>query len=210
MSKKTRREELVICFRQHEIRSRITFVDLAGSERLKKTGATGKTRKEGIDINRGLLALGNVINALGDDRRRAKHVNYRDSKLTRILQDSLGGNSRTLFVACVSPSDTNAEETLNTLRYANRARRIRNKSVVNRNSRSSNVKIHKADYKLAASFGSYVGAYKDGEGRNGARSSTFVRYQYHSTDQVVNDTLWTSHSEVTHTHTHTQLRREER
>jgi kinesin family member 4 len=74
-----------------EIRSRITFVDLAGSERLKKTGATGKTRKEGIDINRGLLALGNVINALGDDRRRAGHVNYRDSKLTRILQDSLGG-----------------------------------------------------------------------------------------------------------------------
>ena len=120
-----------------EIRSRITFVDLAGSERLKKTGATGKTRKEGIDINRGLLALGNVINALGDDRRRAGHVNYRDSKLTRILQDSLGGNSRTLFVACVSPSDTNAEETLNTLRYANRARRIRNKSVVNRNSHAA-------------------------------------------------------------------------
>ena len=122
-----------------EIRSRITFVDLAGSERLKKTGATGKTRKEGIDINRGLLALGNVINALGDDRRRVGHVNYRDSKLTRILQDSLGGNSRTLFVACVSPSDTNAEETLNTLRYANRARRIQNKSVVNRNSHAAQI-----------------------------------------------------------------------
>ena len=67
------------------------------------------------------------------------HVNYRDWKLTRILQDSLGGNSRTLFVACISPSDTNAEETLNTLRYANRARRIQNKSVVNRNSHAAQI-----------------------------------------------------------------------
>ena len=113
--------------------SKLTLVDLAGSERLKRTGATGARAKEGININKGLLALGNVINALADDQRsvRAAHVPYRDSKLTRLLQDALGGNSRTLFIACVSPSESNFEETLNTLRYANRARNIRNKAVLN-------------------------------------------------------------------------------
>ena len=113
--------------------SRLTLVDLAGSERLKRTGATGNRAKEGISINKGLLALGNVINALADDQRavRVTHVPYRDSKLTRLLQDALGGNSRTLFIACVSPSESNYEETLNTLRYANRARNIRNKAVLN-------------------------------------------------------------------------------
>ncbi|GLD99633.1 hypothetical protein PINS_up008359, partial [Pythium insidiosum] len=80
--------------------SKLTFVDLAGSERLKKTQAGGNRMKEGIQINVGLLALGNVINALGDERRRSnpqQHVPYRSSKLTRLLQDALGGNSRTLF-----------------------------------------------------------------------------------------------------------------
>jgi hypothetical protein len=76
--------------------------------------------REGIHINVGLLSLGNVINALADDERRAKgvkvHVPYRDSKLTRLLQEGLGGNSRTLFLACVSPADTSLDETLNTLR----------------------------------------------------------------------------------------------
>ncbi|KAL3924022.1 MAG: hypothetical protein SGILL_001299 [Bacillariaceae sp.] len=107
-----------------------TFVDLAGSERMKKTGAEGERAREGIKINEGLLALGNVINALADEERIAKekkiHVPYRQSKLTRLLQDALGGNSQTLFLACVSPSDTNASETLSTLHYANRARNIRN------------------------------------------------------------------------------------
>lgn len=85
------------------------FVDLAGSERLKRTGAQGQQLKEGIDINKGLLALGNVISALGDDQKRGKllHVPYRDSKLTRILQDSLGGNSKTLMICCVSPAYCN-------------------------------------------------------------------------------------------------------
>jgi hypothetical protein len=110
--------------------SRFTFVDLAGSERMKKTGAEGERAREGIKINEGLLALGNVINALADDERLAKekkvHVPYRQSKLTRLLQDALGGNSQTLFLACISPSDTNASETLSTLHYANRARNIRN------------------------------------------------------------------------------------
>jgi kinesin family protein 4/21/27 len=110
--------------------SRFTFVDLAGSERMKKTGAEGERAREGIRINEGLLALGNVINALADEGRIARgervHVPYRQSKLTRLLQDALGGNSQTLFMACVSPSDTNANETLSTLRYANRARNIKN------------------------------------------------------------------------------------
>eukprot|EP00986_Skeletonema_menzelii_P003739 scaffold1185_cov143-Skeletonema_menzelii.AAC.33 len=110
--------------------SRFTFVDLAGSERMKKTGAEGERAREGIKINEGLLALGNVINALADDDRIARgekvHVPYRQSKLTRLLQDALGGNSQTLFLACVSPSDTNASETLSTLQYANRARNIKN------------------------------------------------------------------------------------
>ena len=75
------------------------FVDLAGSERLKRTGATGDRAKEGISINCGLLALGNVISALGDTSRRVSHVPYRDSKLTRLLQDSLGGNSRYILIA---------------------------------------------------------------------------------------------------------------
>ncbi|KXZ56679.1 hypothetical protein GPECTOR_1g611 [Gonium pectorale] len=79
----------------------------------------------------GLLALGNVISALGDERRRGSHVPYRESKLTRLLQDSLGGNSRTAMIACVSPADDVLEETLNTLKYANRAKNIRNKPVAN-------------------------------------------------------------------------------
>lgn len=80
----------------------------------------------------GLLALGNVISALGDDRKRGGHVPYRDSRLTRLLQDSLGGNSQTCMIACVSSADDSLEETLNTLKYANRARNIRNKPIVNR------------------------------------------------------------------------------
>ncbi|XP_033057280.1 chromosome-associated kinesin KIF4A [Trachypithecus francoisi] len=111
-------------------RSKLHLVDLAGSERQKKTKAEGDRLKEGKNINRGLLCLGNVISALGDDKKGG-FVPYRDSKLTRLLQDSLGGNSHTLMIACVSPADSNLEETLNTLRYADRARKIKNKPIVN-------------------------------------------------------------------------------
>lgn len=79
------------------------LVDLAGSERSKKTQATGERFKEGVNINKGLLALGNVISQLGDGAS-GTYIGYRDSKLTRLLQDSLGGNSMTLMVACVSPA----------------------------------------------------------------------------------------------------------
>ncbi|XP_034691397.1 kinesin-like protein KIN-4A isoform X2 [Vitis riparia] len=114
--------------------AKLHLVDLAGSERAKRTGSDGLRFKEGIHINKGLLALGNVISALGDEKKRKEgvHVPYRDSKLTRLLQDSLGGNSKTVMIACISPADINAEETLNTLKYANRARNIQNKPVVNR------------------------------------------------------------------------------
>ncbi|CAL5332676.1 unnamed protein product [Camellia sinensis] len=114
--------------------AKLHLVDLAGSERAKRTGADGMRFREGIHINKGLLALGNVISALGDEKKRKEggHVPYRDSKLTRLLQDSLGGNSKTVMIACVSPADTNAEETLNTLKYANRARNIQNKAIINR------------------------------------------------------------------------------
>ncbi|KAM9815013.1 kinesin-like protein KIF21A isoform 2-T2 [Syngnathus typhle] len=115
------------------------FVDLAGSERLKRTGATGDRAKEGISINCGLLALGNVISALGDRSKRSSHVPYRDSKLTRLLQDSLGGNSQTVMIACISPSDRDFMETLNTLKYANRARNIKNKVVVNQDKASQQI-----------------------------------------------------------------------
>uniref|UniRef100_UPI0035900E07 kinesin-like protein KIF21A isoform X2 n=1 Tax=Myxine glutinosa TaxID=7769 RepID=UPI0035900E07 len=121
------------------------FVDLAGSERLKRTGATGKRAKEGISINCGLLALGNVISALGDQNKRVTHVPYRDSKLTRLLQDSLGGNSRTLMIACISPSDRDFMETLNTLKYANRARNIKNKVVLNQDKASQQISALRAE-----------------------------------------------------------------
>lgn len=102
---------------------------------LKRTAAQGERIKEGISINSGLLALGNVISALGDPSRvkshTASYVPYRDSKLTRLLQDSLGGNAHTLMIACVSPTEWNAAETVNTLKYANRARNIKNRAVVN-------------------------------------------------------------------------------
>uniref|UniRef100_H2Z1R5 Kinesin-like protein n=1 Tax=Ciona savignyi TaxID=51511 RepID=H2Z1R5_CIOSA len=109
--------------------SKFHLVDLAGSERAKRTKAKGDRLQEGIKINAGLLALGNVINALGEDH---PHIPYRVSKLTRLLQDSLGGNSLTVMIACASPADSNVEETLNTLRYADRARKIKNKAIVNR------------------------------------------------------------------------------
>ncbi|KZV54561.1 hypothetical protein F511_01359 [Dorcoceras hygrometricum] len=127
-------DNLTDCMAEEYLCAKLHLVDLAGSERAKRTGSDGLRFKEGVHINKGLLALGNVISALGDEKKRKEgvHVPYRDSKLTRLLQDSLGGNSRTVMIACISPADINAEETLNTLKYANRARNIQNKPVVNR------------------------------------------------------------------------------
>jgi len=114
--------------------SSINLIDLAGSERANSTGATGARLKEGSAINLSLTALGNVISALAansDPSKRKKKVPYRDSALTMLLQNSLGGNARTIMIAAVSPADVNHDETLGTLRYADRAKQIKNKAVVN-------------------------------------------------------------------------------
>uniref|UniRef100_A0AC11EIY1 Kinesin family member 27 n=1 Tax=Ovis aries TaxID=9940 RepID=A0AC11EIY1_SHEEP len=111
--------------------SKFHFVDLAGSERVTKTGNTGERFKESIQINSGLLALGNVISALGDPRKKSSHIPYRDAKITRLLKDSLGGSAKTVMITCVSPSSSDFDESLNSLKYANRARNIRNKPTLN-------------------------------------------------------------------------------
>ncbi|KAF2761781.1 kinesin family protein-like protein [Pseudovirgaria hyperparasitica] len=106
--------------------SKLHFVDLAGSERLKNTGAHGERAREGISINAGLASLGKVISQLSS-RAAGSHVSYRDSKLTRLLQDSLGGNAITYMVACINPAEFHLSETLNTVQYAQRARAIQSK-----------------------------------------------------------------------------------
>ncbi|ORZ37617.1 hypothetical protein BCR44DRAFT_28011 [Catenaria anguillulae PL171] len=116
--------------------SRISFVDLAGSERANSTGATGQRLKEGANINKSLTSLGKVISALADVSagragKQSMHVPYRDSVLTWLLKDSLGGNSKTHMVSCISPAAINASETLSTLRYSDRAKRIVNRAKVN-------------------------------------------------------------------------------
>ncbi|XP_064847876.1 kinesin-like protein KIF3B isoform X3 [Oncorhynchus masou masou] len=115
--------------RQHIRVGRLNLVDLAGSERQAKTGVHGERLKEAAKINLSLSALGNVISALADGR--SGHVPYRDSKLTRLLQDSLGGNAKTVMVATLGPAPQHYEETLTTLRYANRAKNIQNQPRVN-------------------------------------------------------------------------------
>ncbi|XP_070565590.1 kinesin-II 95 kDa subunit-like [Ptychodera flava] len=108
---------------------KLNLVDLAGSERQVKTGATGERLKEATKINLSLSALGNVISALVDGK--STHIPYRDSKLTRLLQDSLGGNAKTVMVANIGPASYNYDESLTTLRYANRAKNIKNKPKIN-------------------------------------------------------------------------------
>jgi len=112
-------------------KAKLTLVDLAGSERLKETGAEGLTKQEGIAINRDLFVLAKVVSALADRSKQGRrssvtHIPYRDCKLTRILRDSLGGNCCTVMVACISPASVNLEESVNTLRYAQRAKAITN------------------------------------------------------------------------------------
>lgn len=107
------------CEKSH---AKLSMIDLAGSERGAATGCKGMRFTEGANINKSLLALGNCINSLADGHR---HVPYRDSKLTRLLKDSLGGNCQTVMIANISPSHLNYEDTYNTLKYANRAKKIK-------------------------------------------------------------------------------------
>ena len=108
---------------------KLNLVDLAGSERQSKTQASGDRLKEATKINLSLSALGNCISSLVDGK--STHIPYRDSKLTRLLQDSLGGNTKTVMVANLGPADWNFDETMSTLRYANRAKNIKNKPKIN-------------------------------------------------------------------------------
>ncbi|XP_017915732.1 PREDICTED: kinesin-like protein KIF28P [Capra hircus] len=128
--------------------SSINLVDLAGSERQKSSGSEGDRLREGSRVNLSLTNLGNVISALADAAmgKKVLHVPYRDSVLTKLLQSALGGNSRTTLIAAISPADICYEETLSTLRYAERAKKIRNKAVVNtstlmRESRGENERL---------------------------------------------------------------------
>ena len=108
---------------------KLNIVDLAGSERQSKTGATGERLKEATKINLSLSTLCHTISSLTDPK--CTYIPYRDSKLTRILQDSLGGNTKTVMIANIGPADYNVDETLSTLRYASRAKHIQNKPRIN-------------------------------------------------------------------------------
>ncbi|XP_028622897.1 kinesin-like protein KIF18A [Grammomys surdaster] len=120
--------------------AKMSLIDLAGSERASISGTKGTRFVEGTNINKSLLALGNVINALADTKRRNQHIPYRNSKLTRLLKDSLGGNCQTIMIAAVSPSSLFYDDTYNTLKYANRAKDIKSSlksNVLNLNSHIS-------------------------------------------------------------------------
>lgn len=136
----------VLMGKKSEKISVINLVDLAGSERASSTGATGDRLKEGCNINKSLLVLGNVINALADKAMGKKKdilPPYRDSALTRILQSALGGNSKTVMICALSPASINYEETLSTLRYADRAKKIQNKAVVNESQHDKMIRMLK-------------------------------------------------------------------
>ncbi|XP_074600654.1 kinesin-like protein 31E isoform X2 [Brevipalpus obovatus] len=172
------------CHEFETLTAKFHFVDLAGSERLKRTGATGDRAKEAVSINAGLLALGNVISALGDRRKQGSHVPYRDSKLTRLLQDSLGGNSQTLMIACISPSDRDFMETLNTLRYANRAKNIKNKVIANQDKASETIgmlrrEIQQLQVELLE--------YKQGKRMIGEDGNEQVNDMYHENTMLQNE-----------------------
>ena len=123
------RSEIGADGKQHIRVGKLNMVDLAGSERLAKTGATGDRLKEATKINLSLSTLCHVISSLINPN--ATYIPYRDSKLTRMLQDSLGGNTKTVMIANVGPSEYNYDETINTLRYASRAKNIKNKPRIN-------------------------------------------------------------------------------
>ncbi|VDO95932.1 unnamed protein product [Heligmosomoides polygyrus] len=137
--------------------AKISLVDLAGSERAGKTGAMGKRLEEGGNINKSLTTLGMVISALAErsNGKKEKFIPYRDSVLTWLLKDNLGGNSRTVMIATISPAADNYEETLSTLRYADRAKRIVNHAVVNE-VRTSSSASHPACPRQSSEFIAFI------------------------------------------------------
>lgn len=135
--------ETKIGFVQSVFQSKLCMIDLAGSERAATTENRGIRMLEGANINRSLLSLGNCINILSDSTKKGAFVPYRDSKLTRLLKDSLGGNTKTVMITCVSPSAMHYEETVNSLKYASRAKNIKKKVQAN----VKEVELHISQYK---------------------------------------------------------------
>lgn len=129
--------------RVQKICGKLSLIDLAGSERGTVTENRGIRLREGAKINQSLLALANCINALGDKTKKGQFVPYRDSKLTRMLKDSLGGNCKTIMLVTISPTSNYFEETINTLKYAQRAKNIRTKPIENKKL----VEFHISEYK---------------------------------------------------------------
>ena len=148
---------------QKKLSGKLYLVDLAGSERQSKTHATGDRLKEANKINLSLSALGNVISALVDGK--SKHIPYRTSKLTRLLQDSLGGNTKTVMIAALSPADYNFDETLSTLRYASRAKNIQNKPTVNEDPKDALLKQYEDEITQLKKL---LAQYQNGEQPQGA------------------------------------------
>ncbi|XP_062588015.1 kinesin-like protein KIF12 isoform X2 [Saccostrea cucullata] len=137
-------------------RGKLTFVDLAGSEKVKDSESSDQMLKESNNINRSLLVLGNCISSLGDPKRRQGHIPYRDSKLTKLLADSLGGNGVTLMIACVTPSSHHVHETINTLRYASRAKKIKTKPIVKMDPREKLILSLKREIKILRNENIYL------------------------------------------------------
>lgn len=134
---------------------KLSLVDLAGSERVKETKSVGGAFTESQNINKSLLTLGNCISALSDPRKKSGHISYRDSKLTKLLADSLGGDGITLMIACISPSSYVVQDTLNTLRYAHRAKKIKNKPVVQMDPKETLILSLKREIKLLRTENAY-------------------------------------------------------
>jgi len=158
--------------------SNINLVDLAGSEKANQTGAKGDRLKEGSAINKSLSALGNVIEKLAERSQGKKNVviPYRDSKLTRLLQNALGGSSKTIMVCALSPASSNYEETLSTLRYADRAKKIKNHVVINENPQEKLMREMKEENERLMEMLKKMGGGVEG-GAPGGASSELVREQ---------------------------------
>ena len=141
--------------KDHIRAGKLFLVDLAGSERADKTGATGERLREGAKINQSLSALGNVIKRLVD---RSEFIPYRESKLTHILKDSLGGNAKTLMICGLSPASSNFEETHSTLRYADQAKRIKNKAKINEDPKDAQIREMRSQIeRLESQLALYLG-----------------------------------------------------
>merc|ERR1719261_2149948 len=179
---------------------KLNLVDLAGSERQSKTQATGDRLKEATKINLSLSALGNCISALVDGK--SSHVPYRDSKLTRMLEDSLGGNAKTVVVANMGPADYNYDETLSTLRYANRAKSIKNKPRINEDPKDA--MLRQMQEELTALRAQLAGDTVVVDGKEVARSQVKV-------ERVVEEKVVVEHKTVVRTEgvTEAQLKQAE-